>query len=196
MDDPRGGQLTDSHDELLAFFSALADEDRLVIAATVARRPSTTAEIAAATGLRQQEVSRHLALLERAGIVAGDAEAGTWGLNVAALRERRRALLSRERRGPADVAADASESERRVLATFIDGERLRSIPVAHEKKLVVLRWLAGRFEPDTRYPEREINAILKRHHPDSASLRRALVDHGLMHREAGIYWRVDPDSPA
>jgi hypothetical protein len=43
---------------------------------------------------------------------------------------------------------------------------------------------------DRRYPEREVNEIISRHHPDYASLRRALVDHGLMARDAGTYWRL------
>lgn len=46
-----------------------------------------------------------------------------------------------------------------------------------------------------RYDERAVNAILKRHHPDSATLRRALVNYGLMRREAGVYWRLE-DEPA
>ena len=44
-----------------------------------------------------------------------------------------------------------------------------------------------------RYDERAVNAILKHHHPDSATLRRALVDYGLMRLEAGIYWRAEND---
>ncbi len=55
--------------------------------------------------------------------------------------------------------------------------------------------VAGKFEVGSTYPERAVNEILKRHHPDYASLRRALVDHGLMQRESGLYWRVVEEKP-
>ncbi len=40
-----------------------------------------------------------------------------------------------------------------------------------------------------RYPEREVVEILKRFHPDHASLRRYLVDEDLLSRDHGEYWR-------
>jgi hypothetical protein len=57
----------------------------------------------------------------------------------------------------------------------------------------VLTWLAGRFEPGRRYAEREVNEIIKRHHEDSATLRRELIDGGWMEREDGVYWLVERD---
>lgn len=41
-----------------------------------------------------------------------------------------------------------------------------------------------------RYPEREVDAVLKRFHPDHASLRRFLVDEGFLSRQRGVYWRT------
>ncbi|HEU5316304.1 MAG TPA: DUF2087 domain-containing protein [Chloroflexota bacterium] len=89
-----------------------------------------------------------------------------------------------------DVEGDAFE--RKVLRDFFEGERLKQIPAPLKKKLVVLRWLAGKFEPGVRYPEREVNETIKRHHPDTAELRRGMIDHRLMARERGVYWRL-PD---
>jgi hypothetical protein len=99
-----------------------------------------------------------------------------------------------------DVESDAWE--RKVLRDFFEGECLKEIPAAHKqhgnkKRRIVLRWLANRFEPGVRYTEREVNEILKRHHPDFATLRRDLVGSGLglMRRENGIYWRLpEPES--
>jgi hypothetical protein len=45
---------------------------------------------------------------------------------------------------------------------------------------------------EVRYPEARINELIKRHHPDFATLRRELIGQGLMEREAGIYWRSPP----
>ena len=40
-----------------------------------------------------------------------------------------------------------------------------------------------------RRPE-QINDLLKRRHPDTASLRRGMIDFGLMERKSGLYWRL------
>ena len=80
--------------------------------------------------------------------------------------------------------------EDKVLSTFVTDGRLAQIPAQHKRRLVILDWLASRFEPGVRYPEREVNGIIQRHHPDTASLRRYLVDLGFMQRDHGIYWRT------
>jgi hypothetical protein len=77
-----------------------------------------------------------------------------------------------------------------VLGDFIEDGRLKEIPAKHKKRLVVLRWLASQFAPGVRYPERSVNDLLQRHHPDSSTLRRLLVDHRMLRRTPdGIYWR-------
>jgi hypothetical protein len=61
-----------------------------------------------------------------------------------------------------------------------------------KKQLVLLRHVLKAVEPGVRYAERELNEILRRFNDDTARLRRALVDHGLMEREGGggAYWRT------
>jgi len=68
--------------------------------------------------------------------------------------------------------------------------RLKSLPAREKKKLVVLRVIAARFEPGRRYPEREVNGILKDIHEDYATLRRYLIEYGFMERtqDCGEYW--------
>jgi hypothetical protein len=78
-----------------------------------------------------------------------------------------------------------------VLQNFVDAEgRLAGIPVQRKKRLAILRWLVEDFQPGRRYPEREVNQILARHHPDFAALRRYLVDEELMQRNRSVYWRT------
>lgn len=86
-------------------------------------------------------------------------------------------------------AAGAPSARDRVLTSYLAGERLKQIPARRKKLLVVLEWLAARFRPGTRYAEREVNEQLLRHHPDYATLRRMLVDHGYLERDHGVYWR-------
>lgn len=39
------------------------------------------------------------------------------------------------------------------------------------------------------YPERDVNAVLRRYFDDTGSIRRALVDEEFMERRVGFYWR-------
>ena len=67
---------------------------------------------------------------------------------------------------------------------------IAQIPRQRKKRLLLLDQLAQQFAPGVRYPEREVNEILARFHPDTAALRRYLVDEEFMEREAGLYWRA------
>ena len=90
---------------------------------------------------------------------------------------------------PADLAD-------KVLRTFVVDGLLTQIPVKHAKKLVVLDWLAQEFEPGRHYSEREVNEIIAVHHPDTAALRRYMVDEGFMDRADGQYWRSGGTVPS
>ena len=179
--------------ELHRFFAALSDEERLRVAGVLAGREATTQELAALLQMRPQTVAKHLATMANAGLITSTQRGSltNWSLDVETLREQRKRLLARERvASPADEPG-TPEWERSVLAIFFDGERLKEIPVNLRKRHVILAWLVERFDRDTRYPEREVNEIIKRHHPDSAALRRELVDHRYLQREKGVYWRID-----
>ena len=80
--------------------------------------------------------------------------------------------------------------EKKVLDTFLDGEILLQIPAKRKKRDVILRWLLQDFEPGIEYPEPEVNRILRRHHPDCATLRRELFEFAYLHRRGGggAYW--------
>ncbi|GAB3083391.1 hypothetical protein GCM10027215_27940 [Nocardioides zeae] len=77
-----------------------------------------------------------------------------------------------------------------MLAQFLDADgALHTIPTKRRKQLVVLDHVAQAFELGVVYPEVDVNAVLRRFHPDVAALRRYLVDDGFLTREANQYWR-------
>ncbi|WP_295016153.1 DUF2087 domain-containing protein [uncultured Micrococcus sp.] len=97
----------------------------------------------------------------------------------------------------AALCAEWEEAERfhaKTVHTFFDGPRLRSIPARRKARVSVLFELLRGFRAGRDYPEREVNEILRRAHDDVASLRRELVDYGLLEREAGVY-RVPEEPP-
>jgi hypothetical protein len=172
-------------------FKALADESRLKIIGLLATRERSVEELATALGLKPPTVSHHLATLREIGLVSMRAEGTThlYRFQPERLRELNRRLAPDKLAIPDSEGGDAWE--RKVLADFTEQGRLKGIPVAESKRLVILRWFARKFEAGRRYPELEVNAIIAEFINDYASVRRYLVDHRLMDRQAGVYWRVD-----
>ena len=80
----------------------------------------------------------------------------------------------------------------KVVRDFVgqDG-RLKQIPSQLKKRQAILQWLAGNFEAGKRYPEKQVNVMLKKYHEDYATLRRELVDRGYLARKEGVYWKVE-----
>jgi hypothetical protein len=181
---------TPLHD-LLTFFRALGDETRLRIVGYLAQRERSVEELAALVELRAPTVSHHLARLKDAGVIGMRREGNThiYWLDSAALRARSKTLLTPETTAALVDDATGAVWERKVLKDFFDGATLKEIPASRKKRAVVLRWLANQFAPDRMYPEAEVNALIQRHHPDSATLRRELIGLGLLARADGTYWR-------
>ena len=94
-----------------------------------------------------------------------------------------------------DEHADQPPDIARVLRAHVRDGRLVSIPSSHAKRLIVLDVIVQDFDVDTHYTEREVNAILLRWYPDTAALRRWLVDVGYLDRDHGDYWRCGGPSP-
>src|SRR5579859_1617612 len=183
--------IEESSDELLTMFKALADESRLKIIGLVATRERSVDELATALRLKPPTVSHHLATLRAIGLVSMRAEGTThlYRFQPERLRELNRRLAPEKLAIPDSEGGDAWE--RKVLADFTEQGRLKGIPAAESKRLVILRWFARKFEPGRRYSELEVNAIIAEFINDYASVRRYLVDNRLMDRKAGVYWRVE-----
>jgi hypothetical protein len=78
----------------------------------------------------------------------------------------------------------------RTLRSFIRDGRLTTIPAREKRRLIVYRYLRDEvFTEDRDYPEAEVNQRLALFHRDVATIRRGMVDAGLVTREAGQYRR-------
>jgi hypothetical protein len=56
---------------------------------------------------------------------------------------------------------------------------------------MILEHIVRAFEPGVRFAEREVDAVLRAlYEPDWVTLRRLLIDEGLMSRQDGWYWRT------
>lgn len=177
---------------LLGFFKALADESRLKIIGILANRDCSVEELAATLELKAPTVSHHLNKLKELGLVEMSPEGNThvYSLNAEMLRTMNKELVTPETMASLVDDLPSEAWERKVLRDFLDGERLKEIPASRKKRVVILRWLAGKFQVGEHYPEAAVNEVIKRHHPDFATLRRELIGHRFMQRENNVYWRI------
>jgi hypothetical protein len=76
------------------------------------------------------------------------------------------------------------------LRGFVRDGTICAIPVRQSKRRMLLDVVAQVFEPGIRYPERDVDAVLRKLHYDHAALRRYLVDEELLDRANGMYWRI------
>lgn len=183
-------------DDLLNFFKALADANRLKIAGLLAQEPLTVEELAEMLNLHPSTVSHHLSRLAKAGLVSARA-AGYYSLyqfETKALDNMARRLLERETLPAVAAQVDVDAYDRKVLNTFLTpAGRIKDYPSQQKKLAAILRYVVRSFEPGKRYPEKEVNEILSRFNDDYASLRRHLVEFRLLARasDGREYWRVD-----
>jgi hypothetical protein len=162
----------------------LADPARLKVVAALALGAGTIEEVAAASGLSLKDVALAARRLARAGLVRRNRHE----LQLLADRFGAAARAAAEAAPPPQPLSD-DPAEDAVLSAFVRDGRLVSIPAQATKRRVVLEHLARVFDVGVRYPEREVNALLAVWYPDTAALRRYLVDAGLLSRDSGIYWR-------
>jgi hypothetical protein len=172
-------------EDALDALAVLADDERIKVAAAVVLGNATTGAVADASNLPKRRVLEALTKLEAAGLVTR--ENATWTFDIGRLKEIARE--ARPRPEPDDVG-DVDRETAGVLRTFLRGGRLTQIPMQHSKRLVVLDHICRVFEIGVRYPEREVNAYLRAFHPDTAALRRYLVDEGFLTRDKNVYWRT------
>jgi hypothetical protein len=163
----------------------LADENRLLVLAAVVLGEARVTGIAERTGLTDDEVARALGHLLSAGMVVQD-ENGMHARPRVFAEAARTVSLPRAK----PDLSDATLEQAAVLRNFMDGEgHLDALPVRSTKRRLVLEYVATRFEPKREYGEREVNAVLEEVHDDYVTLRRYLVDEGLLERDAGVYRR-------
>jgi len=89
-----------------------------------------------------------------------------------------------------DLQRAAAANADAVLHRFFTSEgRLNTLPAKQSRQLAVYDLIVQRFVPGVRYTELEVNRELMAVYDDYVTLRRGLIDFGLMDRAGGLYWR-------
>jgi hypothetical protein len=177
--------------EASGLLKMLLDVDRLAVAGALAARSMTTDQLVDMTGRDRRTVLSALGDLRAAALVRADGP--VYELDVDALRAA--AVVVAEIEIPMDpvIGFGMSDDEQLVLRRYFSGRVLVEIPSHRAKRLLVLQRLALEFDIGRRYSEREVNEVLGAFNPDWSTLRRGLIDEGLLDREAAgggnHYWR-------
>src|SRR5512141_1719607 len=182
-------------EELVTFFKALADSNRLKIVGLLAEKSYSVEELAELLQLKPSTVSHHLSRLAEAGLVQARSESyyNVYQLDQSVLQEKARTMSPKSTLSNFATQVHAHAYDKKVIKdhTRRDGS-LRTLPAQRKKLEAILRYVVKGFDVGKRYSEKQVNEILSGYHDDTATLRRELVGFGLMQREGGggDYWRV------
>ncbi len=179
--------------ELLTFFKALADDTRLKLVGLLAQEAYSGEQLALLLAVKPATISHHLAKLTEAGLVRAemDGHSKMYSLRLDAIQGMAKHLLAADTLPAAAEDVDSSAYDRKVMKDFSNPDgTLKKLPAQEKKFQAILRHLVNEFEPGREYSEKEVNAVFKKFHTDTASLRRGMIEYKLMKRASGKYWRT------
>ena len=90
-----------------------------------------------------------------------------------------------------------TEEERKIAGRFFESMeplKLRNFPAKDKFKDIVARCIAEKFAVGRKYTEFEVKEVLAPICEDHATVRRYMIDHGLLSRtkDCSEYWREEP----
>ncbi|MDJ0380467.1 DUF2087 domain-containing protein [Streptomyces sp. G-G2] len=169
------------------FTLVMSDPTLRRVFSAVALGASTSSEILSAAGLDTPVAAKAIGQLTRNGLLVPEGR-GRLAINEGALEG---AAETAARRREAEAAAEQPDAR---LRGFVRDRVLVGLPeeADHEARRTVLRHVAeATFAPGEDFDERTVTERLE---PwcesgvlDPVSLRRALVDSGVLRRESGLY---------
>ena len=184
-----------SLDQLLSFFKALSDANRLKIAGLLAQKEASVEELAAMLDVSASTVSHHLSKLAEIGLVTARADGyyNIYRLETRNLEHMARQLLAEDTLPEVAKELDRKAYDRKVLNSYLNEDgSIRQLPTQQRKLKVILEYIVARFEFDKAYSEKEVNAVIGALHEDISGLRRDMISMGYLDRErdGSAYWRV------
>lgn len=175
----------------IAIMKSLADESRLAIMHSLLEKPQYMEEIAKRHALAPSTVSFHLRKLEQAGLVSSTKEQYYVVIraNETIFSTTLREIVSAFPAGKELQNERMDEYRRKVLEVFFRHGICEKLPSQYKKRLIVLEQFVLRFEPGRKYTEPEVTGLIRPLFDDYCTVRRLLVDEGLIRREESMYWR-------
>ena len=178
--------------QALALFKCLADRSRLQILKSLAQEDMYVERLAERLGLTPPTISFHLKKLADAGAVT--AYRTQYYTMYSLCRDlflcRILDIITEESDEAAVQAQREAEYRQRVIDSFFEYGKLKSIPAQRKKERIILEEIAKSFEPGRIYTEREVNIRIADFHDDFCTIRRDMIGEKILARENGKYWLV------
>lgn len=178
-----------SHAAALKLFKCLADNSRLQIIKSLMKEDMYVERLAERLGLSAATISFHLKKLEDAAVVTccRDQYYMMYSLCRDILDKSLLELMKEENGEEEQQLQREEEYRKKVIASFFEYDKLKTIPAQRKKERIILEEIAKSFETDIIYSETEVNTIIGQFHDDYCTLRRDMVDEGILIRNRGRY---------
>ena len=178
-------------EDAIKLFKCLADKSRLMILKSLCEEPMYVERLASRLNLAAPTVSFHLKKMMDAGIVKAQKEQYymMYTIQEDILTARIIDIIKEEIKEKDLLIKREEEYRKKVLESFFEYGKLKSIPVQQKKERIVLEEIANSFEVEKQYTEREVNIILADFYDDFCTLRKDLVMFGLLERDGTSYHR-------
>ena len=182
--------------ETTGILKALGDNSRLMIVNALINSPRCVEELAGILGCAVSTASFHLKKLESAGIVqkTKDQYYTVYSVNDDILGMTIRDIAAAVNDGSGQNDTGLEKYRCKIISVFFSDGKLHRLPVQKKKRRIVLEHFICRFDEGRTYNETEVNAIITPMFDDYCTIRRELVDEGLMARIGLQYKRTGPIS--
>ena len=181
-----------TEEQALKLFKGLADRSRLQILKSLLEKDMYVERLAQRLELTPATVSFHLKKLMDAGAVSSRREQyyTMYSINKEVFQCRILDILGEKSSDAQRQQEREARYRQRVLDSFFEYGRLKSIPAQRKKERICLEEIAKELELGRPYSERELNQVLLRFHQDYCTLRRDMISEGILRREEGLYTRL------
>ena len=181
-----------TEEQALKLFKGLADRSRLQILKSLLEEDMYVERLAQRLELTPATVSFHLKKLMDAGAVSSRREQyyTMYSINKEVFQCRILDILGEKSSDAQRQQEREARYRQRVLDSFFEYGRRKSIPAQRKKERICLEEIANELELGRPYPERELNQVLLRFHQDYCTLRRDMISEGILRREEGLYTRL------
>lgn len=178
--------------DAIQLFKCLSDKTRLQILKSLAVEDMYVERLAQRLGLTASTISFHLKKLADAGAVTS--YKNQYYMMYSLCREiflTNILDIIQEESDEAELQARRDEEYRKkVLSSFFEYGKLKSIPTQRKKERIILEEMVQAFAFDRLYTEREVNLILADYYDDFCTLRRDMIGEQLLTRSQEGYRRI------
>lgn len=169
---------------------SLADSSRLRVLNCLMEKSQYVEELAQRLNLAESTISFHLKKLEKAGLVYKTKEQYyiIYHVNDEIFNLPLKNFTKFENLEKYVQDERIEKYRRKVLNTFFKKDRLIKLPVQRKKKLIIIEEILKKFRADKKYSEIEVNDLILEHYDDYCTVRRIMIEEGMMNRKNQIYW--------